>query len=61
MLMMYSVEPDKVVEKVRERFRLEVGEEEAMHEFGNMVEDSLSRIVPLIVDGIHEWVQRYRG
>ena len=55
------VEPDKVVEKVRERFRLEVGEEEAMREFGRLVEDSLSRIVPLIVDGIHEWVQRYRG
>ena len=55
------VEPDKVVEKVRERFALSLTEEEAMKEFRALIDDSLSRIVPQIIDGIHDWMQRYRG
>ena len=56
-----KVEPDKVVEKVRERFALSLTEEEAMNEFRALIDDSLSRIVPQIIDGIHEWMQKYRG
>ena len=56
-----QAEPDKVVEKVRERFALSLSEEEAMIEFRALIEDSLSRIVPQIIDGIHDFVQRYRG
>lgn len=54
------VEPDKVVEKVRERFALHMTEEEAMYEFRSLIDDSLSRIVPQIIDGIHDFMQRYR-
>jgi phosphatidylinositol 3-kinase len=56
-----EAEPDKVVEKVRERFSLGLSEEEAMREFRALIEDSLSRLVPQIIDGIHDLVQRYRG
>ena len=56
-----KVEPDKVVEKVRERFALGLSEEEAMNEFRALIDDSLSRIVPQIIDNIHEWMQKYRG
>ena len=56
-----KVEPDKVVEKVRERFALSLNEEEAMNEFRALIDDSLSRIVPQIIDGIHEFMQKYRG
>ena len=56
-----KVEPDKVVEKVRERFLLHLTEEEAMNEFRALINDSLSRIVPLIVDGIHDLMQNFRG
>ena len=56
-----TVEPDKVVEKVRERFALALTEEEAMNEYRELIDDSLSRIVPQIIDGIHEFMQKYRG
>lgn len=52
-------EPDKVVEKVRERFMLGLGEEEAMRGLGGLIEDSLTALVPYLMDGIHDLVQRY--
>jgi phosphatidylinositol 3-kinase len=52
-------EPDKVVEKVRERFALGLSEEEAIKGFGALIEDSLSRLVPYIMDWTHDLVQRY--
>jgi phosphatidylinositol 3-kinase len=55
----FRVEPDKVVEKVRERFALNLTEEEAIKSFGALIEDSLSRLVPYIMDYAHDLVQRY--
>jgi phosphatidylinositol 3-kinase len=52
-------EPDKVVEKVRERFALGLSEEEAMKAFDALIKDSLGRFVPYLMDGIHDLVQRY--
>lgn len=45
------------VEKVRERFHLEMTEEEAMRHFENLIADSVGAIFPVVIDAIHNMMQ----
>lgn len=55
------LEPDKAVMKVRERFHLELSEEEAIVYFGNVIEDTLTAFAPVVIDKLHEWAQALRA
>ena len=49
------------VEKVRERFHLEMTEEEAMRHFEGLIGDSVGAIFPLFIDTIHNMMQGLRA
>jgi phosphatidylinositol 3-kinase len=55
------LEPDKAVMKVRERFHLELSEEEAIVYFGNVIEGTLTAFAPVVIDKLHEWAQALRA
>ncbi|KAM4065147.1 phosphatidylinositol 3- and 4-kinase domain-containing protein [Hirsutella rhossiliensis] len=55
------LEPDKAVMKVRERFHLELTEEEAIVYFGNVIEGTLTAFAPVVIDKLHEWAQALRA
>ncbi|MCJ1383609.1 Phosphatidylinositol (PI) 3-kinase [Xylographa soralifera] len=54
-------EPDKAVEKIRERFALGVSEEEAIRGFEALIEDSVGRLFPQFIDMVHRMFQGQRA
>ncbi|KAK3363487.1 kinase-like domain-containing protein [Lasiosphaeria hispida] len=56
-----KLEPDKAVFKVKERFHLELSEEEAIRALERIIDDSLSALVPVVIDKLHEIVQHFRA
>lgn len=56
-----KVEPGRVVEKVRERFHLEMSEEEAIRHFEGLIIDSVGSIFPVVIDTIHNMMQGLRA
>ncbi|KAL4808715.1 kinase-like domain-containing protein [Aspergillus unguis] len=55
------VEPDKAVLKVKERFHLEMTEEEAIRHFEQLIGDSANAIFGVVIDRIHDFVQGWRA
>ncbi|KAF2836754.1 phosphatidylinositol 3-kinase [Patellaria atrata CBS 101060] len=55
------IEPDKAVQKVRERFCLDVGEEEAIRRFEDLIGGSKDAIFPVVIDRLHGFVQHWRA
>ncbi|PKS09383.1 hypothetical protein jhhlp_003998 [Lomentospora prolificans] len=55
------LEPDKAVIKVKERFHLELGEEDSIRYLERVIEDSLGAIAPVVIDKLHELVQAFRA
>lgn len=55
------VEPDKAVLKVKERFHLEMTEEEAIRHFEQLIGDSVNAIFGVVIDRLHEFVQGWRA
>ncbi|KAL9099361.1 MAG: hypothetical protein Q9163_005137 [Psora crenata] len=49
------------VEKVRERFHLEMTEEEAMRHFEGLIADSVGALFPVVIDTIHNMMQGLRA
>lgn len=56
-----KLEPDKVVLKVKERFHLEMSEEDAIRHFDALIEDSSNAIFPVVIDRLHGFVQHFRA
>ncbi|KAH0544629.1 hypothetical protein FGG08_001279 [Glutinoglossum americanum] len=56
-----KMEPDKAVLKVKERFHLEMSEEEAIRHFEALIADSMNAIVPVVIDRLHGLVQQWRA
>lgn len=56
-----KLEPDKAVQKVRERFHLEFSEEEALNTLNQIIEDSQTAFAPVVIDKLHEWAQHFRA
>ncbi|KAL3418882.1 phosphatidylinositol 3 [Phlyctema vagabunda] len=54
-----KLEPDKVVLKVKERFHLEMSEEDAIRHFERLIEDSPNAFFPVVIDRIHGIVQNW--
>ncbi|KAI2632916.1 phosphatidylinositol 3 [Xylaria nigripes] len=55
-----KAEPDKAVFKVKERFHLELSEEDAIRLLDRIMEDSLNGIMPVVIDRLHDLVQAFR-
>ncbi|KAI1259867.1 phosphatidylinositol 3 [Xylariaceae sp. FL1019] len=55
-----KAEPDKAVFKVKERFHLELSEEDAINHLDGIMEDSLNGIMPVVIDRLHDFVQAFR-
>ncbi|KAG2417340.1 hypothetical protein HFD88_008559 [Aspergillus terreus] len=55
------VEPDKAVFKVKERFHLEMTEEEAIAHFDQLIGDSASAVFGVVIDRLHDFVQGWRA
>jgi phosphatidylinositol 3-kinase len=56
-----KLEPDKAVLKVKERFHLELNEEEAIRHLERIIDDNLNALVPVVIDKLHELVQAFRA
>ena len=54
------VEPGKAAQKVRERFKLELSDEEAVRALRGVVEESMNALVPIVIDRIHGLAQMWR-
>lgn len=55
------LEPDKAVLKVKERFHLDMSEEDAIRYLERVIEDSLASLAPVVLDKLHELVQAFRA
>ena len=55
-----SVEPDKAVFKIQEKFRLDLSEEEAILYFEGLINESVDALFPVVMDKIHSWAQYWR-
>ncbi|KAI0476169.1 phosphatidylinositol 3 [Xylariaceae sp. FL0804] len=55
-----KAEPDKAVFKVKERFHLELNEEDAIRHLDRIMEDSLNGIMPVVIDRLHDFIQTFR-
>ncbi|TLD22288.1 hypothetical protein PspLS_08211 [Pyricularia sp. CBS 133598] len=56
-----KLEPDKAVIKVKDRFHLDMNEEEALRLFERIIDDNLNAFVPIVIDRLHEFVQAFRA
>jgi phosphatidylinositol 3-kinase len=56
-----KLEPDKAVLKVKERFHLELSEEDSIRHFERLIEDSANAIFPVVIDRLHGIVQHFRA
>lgn len=54
------IEPDKAVQKVKDRFRLDLDDGQAVQHFDRVIDDSLNALVPVVIDRLHEFVQAFR-
>ncbi|CCX16633.1 kinase-like domain-containing protein [Pyronema domesticum] len=54
------LEPDKAVLKVKERFMLELSEEQAIQHFRALIDDSMNSVLPVLIDRVHVIAQRWR-
>ncbi|KAI1318132.1 Phosphatidylinositol (PI) 3-kinase [Mortierella claussenii] len=55
-----KAEPDKAVWKVEERFQLDLTDDEAIKFFQNLINESVSALIPQIAETIHGWAQHWR-
>jgi phosphatidylinositol 3-kinase len=56
-----KVEPDKAVLKVKERFHLELTEEEAIRHFDELIGMSVNAVGAAVIDMFHTWTQALRS
>ncbi|XP_065885169.1 phosphatidylinositol 3-kinase catalytic subunit type 3-like [Dysidea avara] len=55
-----ALEPDKTIQKVRDRFCLNLSEEQAVQNLQQLMEESISALFPQMVEQIHRWAQYWR-
>lgn len=56
-----SIEPDRAVYKVKEKFCLDMSEEEAIIHFQNLINDSVNALLPMVIDRLHSLAQYWRA
>lgn len=55
-----ALEPDKTVKKVQDKFRLDLTDEEAVHYMQNLIDESVSDVMAVLVEQIHKIAQYWR-
>nr|CAI5868714.1 unnamed protein product [Callosobruchus analis] len=55
-----ALEPDKAVRKVQDKLRLDLSEEEAVQYIQNLIETSVTAVMPAIVEQLHKITQYIR-
>ncbi|XP_078431402.1 vacuolar protein sorting 34 [Wolffia australiana] len=53
-------EPEKGILKLQEKFRLDLDDENAVHFFQDLINESVSALFPQMVETIHRWAQYWR-
>lgn len=56
-----QVDPKRAVEKVQEKFCLQMTEEEAILHFQNLINDSVNAFLPVVIDRLHSLAQYWRA
>lgn len=56
-----QIDPNRAVEKVQEKFCLEMSEEEAILHFQNLINDSVNAFLPVVIDRLHSLAQYWRA
>lgn len=56
-----QIDPNRAVEKVQEKFALEMTEEEAILHFQNLIIDSVNAVLPVVIDTLHSLAQYWRA
>ena len=54
-------DPLRVIEKVQEKFCLQMTEEEAILHFQNLINDSVNAFLPVVIDRLHSLAQYWRA
>ena len=55
-----ALEPDKAVKKVQDKLRLDLGDEEAVLHLQNLLEESVSAVMAVLVEQLHKFAQYWR-
>lgn len=55
-----ALEPDKAVKKVQDKLMLDLGDEEAVHFFQNLLEMSATAVMAALVEQLHKFAQYWR-
>ncbi|CCH62374.1 hypothetical protein TBLA_0H00850 [Henningerozyma blattae CBS 6284] len=55
------IDPDGSVSKVKERFNLDMSEEEATIHFQQLINDSVNALMPIVIDHLHNLAQYWRA
>ncbi|CAG5059019.1 unnamed protein product [Parnassius apollo] len=55
-----ALEPDKAVKKVQDKLRLDLGDEEAVHYFQNLLDMSVTAVMAVLVEQFHKFAQYWR-
>ena len=56
-----QIDPKRAVEKVQEKFALDMTEEEAILHFQNLIIDSVNAFLPVVIDTLHSLAQYWRA
>jgi len=57
----HDIASEHDVLKLQERFRLDLTDEEAVHYFQQVINDSVSALFPQVTETIHRWAQYWRS
>lgn len=55
------IDPDGAILKVKERFNLDISEEEATEYFQTLINDSVNALMPIVIDHLHNLAQYWRA
>mmetsp|Transcript_3828 Transcript_3828/g.9667 ORF Transcript_3828/g.9667 Transcript_3828/m.9667 type:complete len:209 (+) Transcript_3828:166-792(+) len=55
-----QLDPDKTVQKVQEKFKLELSDEQAVKHMQDLIDQSVSAMFAQFVERIHSWAQYWR-
>ncbi|KAG7664480.1 VPS34 [[Candida] subhashii] len=56
-----KIDPLRCIEKVQEKFCLEMSEEESILHFQNLINDSVNAFLPVVIDRLHSLAQYWRA
>ena len=55
-----ALEPDRAVQKVEDKFRLDLTEEAALQHLQGLINESVNALFPAMMETIHKWAQYWR-